>query len=296
MMLSLASSRSATRLPAAARLFLPAFFFLAGSLARAQGSHPGPVTPPPEDHNVRRLSTHPVPEAPPAIPPEEIIRRFAQKEDDYIEATSHFSFRKTIRLQEISDDGKPAGQQEITVEPAVTPEGKLYYKIVARTEPTLKTLRVSPEDLESLARIQAYPLITSQVSRYDIKYVGKEQVDEINCYLFQVHPKVVERARPSFEGIVWVDEKFLEVVKTYGKLVTDLGDVHSPVLPFTLFETYRENVEGKYWFPNYARSDDTLHLKAGDVAIRLVVKWSDFRRISPAKPAAPAPTPAKPSF
>ncbi|HYA97107.1 MAG TPA: hypothetical protein VEH49_03355, partial [Methylomirabilota bacterium] len=128
-----------------------------------------------------------------------------------------------------------------------------------------------------------------------VQYIGKEQVDEISCYIFQVHPKVVDRQHPAFDGIIWVDDKYLEVVKTYGKLVTDLGDFRSEVLPFTMFETYRENVEGKYWFPNYSRSDDTLHSKAGDVPIRITVKWSDFKRIAPggSQPAVPPP-PAKP--
>jgi hypothetical protein len=294
-MKSTARTRRLPRLQAPPLLFLVALVLAPALTARAQDSRPGPLTPPPgEEHNVRRLSTNPVPGAPPALPPEEIIKRFAQKEDEYIEASGHFLFHKTIRLQEIGEDGKPAGQAEITVEPAVTPEGKLYYRIVGQPRFTLKDLRISPEDLETLARVQAYPLTTGQLAKYDLKYVGKEQVDEISCYLFQVRPKIVERARAYFDGIVWVDEKFLEVVKTYGKWVTDLGDVHSPTLPFTLFETYRENVEGKYWLPNYSRSDDVLHLKAGDIPIRLIVKWTDFRRISPPKSATPAPPPAKP--
>jgi hypothetical protein len=78
------------------------------------------------------------------------------------------------------------------------------------------------------------------------------------------------------------------VVKTYGKWVTDLGDEHAPELPFTNFETYRENVEGKYWFPNYARSDEYLRSKdSGDIPVRLVIKWTDFKPLLAS--AAPAP-------
>jgi hypothetical protein len=62
-------------------------------------------------------------------------------------------------------------------------------------------------------------------------------------------------------------------------------------MPFTTFETYRENVDGKYWFPNYQRSDETVHLKNGDFPVRLVIKWSDFKPL----PAAGAASPATPS-
>jgi hypothetical protein len=88
----------------------------------------------------------------------------------------------------------------------------------------------------------------------------------------------VERTKAYFSGVVWVDAKYLEVVKTYGKWVTEQGDMRAVAqLPFSLFETYRENVDGKYWFPNYLRSDDTLHLKDEEIPIRLVIKWSDFK-------------------
>ncbi len=264
--------------------------FLLIAPCRAQAPGPGPLTPPP-DHNVRRLSTEATPE-PPDLPPEEIIKRFSQKEDQYLEARTHFWFRKTIRIVEFGPDDKPAGEYELVTEPGATAEGKLYDKIVKQSQAKLRFLRFEPEDIEALARVPAYPLTSGQLAKYDLKYVGKEQVDEIECYLFQVKPKTVERQRAYFDGIIWVDDKFLDVVKTYGKWVTDLGDVHSPTLPFTIFETYRENVDGKYWLPNYARSDDFVHLKDQNVPIRLIIKWTDFKQISPPKPPAPPAAPA----
>jgi len=264
----------------------------------AQDSHPGPMAPPPPDKAVRRVGNTVDPDAPLPAAPEEIIRKFTEKEERYVEARTHFWYRKSVRLQEFSGDGKPAGQIEITTEPAVTADGKPYSRIVGQPVSTLKSLQLAPEDLESLALIMAYPVTASLRPKYDLRYAGKEQLDEISCYVFQVHPKAVERTRPYFDGILWVDDKYLEVVKTYGKWVTDLGPVHSPTLPFTLFETYRENVEGKYWFPNYASSDDVLHFQSGDVPIRLIIKWTDYKRVSPPAPerpaAAPPPPPAKP--
>ncbi len=87
-----------------------------------------------------------------------------------------------------------------------------------------------------------------------------------------------------------MDTKYLEVVKTYGRWVTDQGDVHAMAnLPFSMFETYRENVAGKYWFPNYSRSDDTLNLNGEQIPVRIVIKWTDFKPV-PSTPPAPAPS------
>ena len=78
--------------------------------ARAQDAQ-GPLTPAPsEEHKVRRLGTEPETPAPPSLPPDEIIRRFSQKEDEFIAARPNYGYRKTIRIDEFGDDGKPAGQ------------------------------------------------------------------------------------------------------------------------------------------------------------------------------------------
>jgi len=243
-------------------LFLSAGFAFQGLPLFAQDAPQGPITPPPE-HHVTRIGTEPEPPAPPSLPEPEIIRRFTLKEDEYLAIRSRYTYRKTIRIQEFGPDGKPAGEYVVVTEPARNGEGKLSEKVVERPKSTLVHFFLRSEDLEALQRVPAFPLTTTQLPKYNLKYLGKEMVDEVDCYIFQVKPKGVERQKAYFDGVVWVDAKYLELVKTYGRWVTDLGDVRSiPDLPFSLFETYRENVDGKYWFPNYSRSDDTLNRKA----------------------------------
>ena len=250
----------------------------------------GPLTPPPE-HDVHRVTTTQPTEAPPSMPSAEIIKSFAEKEEKFVRARVQYGYKKTIKLTEFGKDGQPSGEFQLAVVTVIDSDGKLYEKIVEQPPSTLHALKLSPEDLKAIARIPAYPLIPSQLSKYEMRYVGQEKVDEVDCYIFDAKPKLLERAHALFQGVVWVDKQYLEVVKTYGKWVTDLGDERSPELPFTNFETYRENVEGKYWFPNYSRSDDTLHFKeSGDVPVRLVIKWSDFKPL----PASAVPAQATP--
>lgn len=271
--------------------------FLACATAHAQAAPTGPLTPPPE-HNVHRVGTEPTPAAPPALPPEEIIKRFAQKEDEYLTARAGYGYKKTVRLEEFADDGKQSGQLLLVTEAIAGADGKLREKTVEKPESTLQFLEMGPEDFQQLARMPAYALVTANLAKYDLKYLGKELVDEVECYIFQVKPRAVERAHYFFDGIVWVDAQYLEVVKTYGKWVNDLGDMHSGTMPFSIFETYRDNVDGKYWMPNYARSDATLRLKDRYVNVRLVIKWADYKPLSATAPsAAPASTatPAQPA-
>jgi hypothetical protein len=274
-------------LPALVLLSLAA---IQGPPLRAQDAPQGPIAPPPPDHHITRIGTESEPEAPPSLPEAEIVKRFSQKEDEYILSRTHYTYRKTIRIQEFGADGQPSGEFVLVTQPGRDVDGKPIEKVIEKPHSTLPHLFLRSEDLDGLQRVPAFPLTSSQLAKYDLKYLGKEQVDEVDCYIFQAKPKGVERIKAYFDGIVWVDAKYLEVVKTYGKWVTDQGDVHTIAdLPFSLFETYRENVDGKYWFPSYSRSDDTLNLKGLEIPVRVVIKWTDFKPV-PAAPPAPAPS------
>jgi hypothetical protein len=266
--------------------------FLMGPAAFAQENAPGPLAPPPE-HHVTRLEGVSEPEAPPAIPPAEIIQNFTKKEEIYQNARQQFAYRKTIRIQEFGPDGRPTAEYNATYDAVRSADGKLYEKALATPQSTLEYLSFEPEDAQILTRIPAFPVTATQLSKYNVKFLSTEKVDEVDCYIFQVSPRTLDRQHALFDGVIWVDQKYLEVVKTYGKWVTDMGEMHPPTLPFSMFETYRENVDGKYWFPDYARADGTYKLKDRDVPIRVTIKWSDFKPfpVVPVTPSAPAASP-----
>jgi hypothetical protein len=252
-----------------------------------------PLSPPPE-HDTVRLSTKPETPAPPALPPEEIIKRFTAKEDEFQATRPQYGYRKTIRIDEFGPDGKVSGQFVLVTELTRTSNGQIINKVIEKPQSTLHYFTLETEDTKDLDRIPPFPITSGQLANYNLKYLGEEKVDEVDCYIFKVSPKSVDRAHAYLDGILWVDDKYLEVVRTYGKWVNELGEVR-PVqaLPFTIFDTYRENVDGKYWFPNYERADGIMELKDANVPLRLTIKWSDFK---PLPAAAPATAPVSPSM
>ncbi|HUE43543.1 MAG TPA: hypothetical protein VMP12_08245 [Candidatus Sulfotelmatobacter sp.] len=263
-----------------------ALLWTGGALAQEQR----PMTPPPE-HDVKRLGNTPEAPEPPSLPPDEIIRKFVAKEDEFASVRPTFVAKKTIRIDEYDRTGNIVGQFLQVSEATRMPDGRVVNKVLEHPQSTLHVFALQPEDVKELERIPQFPLNSSQLAKYDLKYIGQEKVDEIDTYIFKVTPKIVDRAHAYLDGIVWVDTQYLEVVKTYGKWVNELGDVKFAQMPFTTFETYRENVDGKYWFPSYERADETLHLKDGDYPVRLVIKWTDFKplaaSVSDTTPAAP---------
>jgi len=272
----------AIRLPRSTALFftLAGFLLLLSAPANSQENAPGPLAPPP-DHDVKRIVGLPQPEAPPSLPPAEIIKAFSEKEQLYVATRPQYSYRKTIRIQELGPDGRTTGEFVATYDAARAGDGKLYEKAVSAPETSLEYLQFEPDDVALLTRIPAFPVTPSLLAKYNVQFLNTETVDEVDCYIFQVAPKTLDRQHPLFDGVIWVDQKYLEVVKTYGRWITELGEMHPPSLPFTMFETYRENVDGKYWFPNYSRAEGVFKMKSRDVPIRVTIKWTNFKPFPP---------------
>jgi hypothetical protein len=139
---------------------------------------------------------------------------------------------------------------------------------------TLKNLLLTPQDEQDLRDVQPFVLTTKEIPDYEINYLGKQKADEIPCYVFAVKPKKMAQGKRYFEGQIWVDDRDLQIVKTYGKGV---GVKHGDE-QFPRFETYREQIDGKYWFPTYTRADDTLHFKDMNQRVRMTVKYENYKK------------------
>jgi len=261
-----------------------ALFAFAMVPARAQDA--GPMTP-----TSRATLPAPMPvnkPEPPAVPPEEIIRRFAAKEDEMLRASMSYGFQKSVRLEEIGPDNKVAGQVEIVTQQFVAPDGRRYEKPVRRSASTLQYLQAERGDSELIASTPLFPLTTAQLPKYEITFQGKQPLDELIAYIFAVKPRALDRTHAYFSGVVWVDEQDMVIVKTIGKWVMETGDVTSPMLPFAVFETYRQQVDKNLWFPSYSRSDETIPADKTTLPIRVVIRWTDYTPAGTQPAASPA--------
>ena len=212
------------------------------------------------------------------VNPDEIIRKFAAKEAEFAQARNNYTYRQSVKLQELDPGGNPTGGQwELVEDILFSLEGKRIEKVVYAPVQNLQNIVLTPEDEQDLRNVQPFVLTTAEIPDYDVKYLGREKVDEIGCYTFSVKPRKMVQGKRYFEGEVWVDDRDLQIVKTYGKGVGVIKK--SSDNQFPKFETYREQIDGKYWFPTYTRADDTLHFKNGDAQrIRMIVKYQDYKR------------------
>lgn len=233
-----------------------------------------------------------------------IIKSFTSKEAEFRDALNSYAFNRSATLQTIGLGGQITGVYRRDSFLTFLDDGRRFEKITFFPIPTLTELQVTPEDLDDLGGINPFAINPSKVPLYNINYVGKQKIDELNLYVFDVTPKVMPDAKSKirlFSGRVWVDDVDLQIVKSKGKAVPETKESRYPIV-----ETWRDKIDGKYWFPVYSASDDELVFNSGQVVkIKMRVKYSDYRlgrtdvRILDDDPAAepiaaPTPAPKKP--
>ena len=241
---------------------------LIGVNARAQA----PAQPYSDGQGEQGLSTEP-----PPIPVEQIVQKFGEREQEMKTERDKFTYQQTFVVQTVDNDGAVDGEYRMSSDIVFSADGKRYEKITDAPAPTLQRISLSQQDLDDLEHVQPFVLTTEELPKYDIKYVGREQVDELATYVFDVAPKKIEKKQRYFQGRIWVDQRDLEIVKTYGKAVPDIHTKDYENV-FPRFETIRENIEGNYWFPTYTHADDTLHFLLQNVRIRMTVRYKNYKR------------------
>jgi hypothetical protein len=208
------------------------------------------------------------------LAPDEIIQKFAAKEAAFRKARENYTYRQSVKLEEIDGSGNVEGKWEEVDDIIFGPNKQREEKVVYAPMNTLRNILLTPMDLQDLRSVQPFVLTTEDIGKYDIHYVGKEKLDDIDCYQFSVKPKTLVKKERYFEGDIWVDDRDLQIVKTYGKGV----GIQTKNDAFPKFETYREQIDGKYWFPTYTRANDTLQFRNSSQRIHMTVKYENYKR------------------
>jgi hypothetical protein len=220
---------------------------------------------------------------------DEIIRRFTTKESELREVWKEYAYRQETKFQVLGPANTISGEFYQVSEFVFNDAGKRIERILKAPIPTLDRtgLRMSPEDRNALVNLQAFSLTAEELPNYKLNYVGREKIDDLNTYVFEVTPRAMTDRRALeglkkqkvegryFQGRVWVDDQDFQIVKTAGKVVPEFEQ------RFPRFETYRENVNERYWLPTYTYGDDTLDFEGGgSFHVRFVVRYTDYRRFT----------------
>src|SRR3954468_11732237 len=217
------------------------------------------------------------PSLPEGVTVRDIVNRFASQEQMYKQAREHYTYRQVVRMQTLDDRGFPDGEYDDTFDVTFNDQGQRVIKEVSQPRDTLKRIRVTPEDIDDIRNRLPFVLTTDEIPDYNIRYRGQQDTNGTHAYVFDISQKAMEPDRRYFEGRIWVDAKQYQIVKSSGKAVPDIYNEENENL-FPSFTTYRELVDGKYWFPSYTKSDDYLHFSTESVHVVETVDYINYKR------------------
>ena len=218
---------------------------------------------------------------PQGMTPQEIIQKFAAREEVFRQARNNYVYTQDITVQEL-DGTTVTGEFRLVQDITYDDKGVRQENVTFAPQNSLRQLILSREDYEDFRNKMAFIMTTSDLPQYNLLYVGQQHQDEIDTYVFDVAPKAIVKGQRYFQGRIWVDNRDFQIVKSCGKTVPEAvqtkkkKNVQENLSP--KFVTYREQIDGQYWFPTYIRADDTLHFRQGDIHMREIIKLTNYKR------------------
>jgi len=214
--------------------------------------------------------------------PLEIIQKFAAREEIFRQARNNYVYTQDITVQEL-DGNTVSGEFRLVQEITYDDKGNRVENVTYAPQNSLRQLILSREDYEDFRTKMAFIMTTDDLPHYNLLYVGQQHLDEVDTYVFDIAPKTIEKGQRYFQGRIWVESHDLQIVKSCGKTVPEAiantkknKNIQENLSP--KFVTYREQIDGQYWFPTYIKADDTLHFRFNDIHMREIIKLTNYKR------------------
>ena len=214
--------------------------------------------------------------------PQEIIQKFAAREEIFRQARNNYVYTQDITVQELDGD-TVSGEFRLVQDITYDDKGVRQENVTFAPQNSLRQLILSREDYEDFRSKMAFIMTTSDLPQYNLLYVGQQRQDEIDAYVFDIAPKTIVKGQRYFQGRIWVDNRDFQIVKSCGKTVPEAiantkkkKNIQENLSP--KFVTYREQIDGQYWFPTYIRADDALHFRNNDIHMREIIKLTNYKR------------------
>jgi hypothetical protein len=205
----------------------------------------------------------------------EVIRRFTEAETQNKIARNNYTFTQDVDAMTFGEANSITGRFRRTSDIVFDDRGVRFERITF-FPPSTMAVNFTQEDMQDLAGVQPFALAAEDLAKYQLDYAGKEKIDELDTFVFNVKPKQIIKGERYLQGKIWVDDHDLQIVKVAGQAVPEVGEQKFPH-----FESYRENIDGRYWFPTYVYADDVLEFKKGpSVHLRVVVRYTNYKKFS----------------
>jgi len=210
-------------------------------------------------------------------PPADLVRRVAHAETETQHTRDHYTYRQSVTLEELSDRGARVGEYHEVRDVIFSPSEERTEQMIGQPVLALKNLKLTDEDFADIRNIQPFVLVEELLPIYETKFRGEEKIDDTECYVLQVRPRQILSGQRLFDGLLWVKKDDFAIVRSEGQAVPQLRSMKQENL-FPRFTTVRRPIDDTHWFPVYTHADDTLEFRAGPQRVRLMIRYSEYKK------------------
>ncbi len=211
--------------------------------------------------------------------PSEILSAVAERGKALLAALRGYTYYAEVTIQTVSQADTITGKYYRFSQISFDRNGNRQEKALENTSALPKDIYIGTEDANNLTRVYQFIITPETLSQYEMNYVGREQIDELNTLVFDVRPKIkMPDSNKSHErylkGRVWIDERDLCVVKVVGEALPERRGHRTPK-----FETYFQNYD-KFWFPAFSSAVDSI--RTGDYFNPVVVnvRYTGYKKVN----------------
>ena len=231
-------------------------------------------------------------------PPEGFLRKIAEQESKNSLARNDYTYRQTVTVQEFDVQGRVTGEYSEIRDITFTDSKGRTEQVIQPGKSTLTKIRLTKEDYNDIRNIEPLLLTMDKVPLYEGRYQGEETIEGMPCFVEHLRPKQILVGQRFFEGVIWVRESDLSVVRSEGQAVPQIETTKEQNLT-PHFTTIRREIDGKWMFPVETYSDDTLYFRDWPQRIKTIINYKNYKRFDaestitfsdtapPVKPATP---------
>lgn len=223
----------------------------------------------------------PSPSAPaaPQKTPAEILAAAAERGKHLVAALREYTYDAELTIQTVSQADTITGKYYRFSKISFDRNGNRQEKVLDNTSTLPKDVYIGTNTANNLTRVYQFTITPETFNLYELNYVGRERVDELTTFVFDVKPRI-ELPDPNrhheryLRGRVWIDDQDLCVVKVAGEALPEQSGHTTPK-----FETYFQNHDS-HWFPAYTSADDNVRFGSYSTRVRVNLRFTGYKKVS----------------
>ena len=221
-----------------------------------------------------RVAHHPAQK----LTPQEVLTKVTENGTQVTRALLDYSYYAELTIETVSQADTITGKYYRFSQISYDSFGIRQERVFEDKSTLPKNTHIGTNAVNNMVRVYQFIITPETLGLYELNYVGRETVDELRTYVFDVRPKIKlpdadKTADRYLRGRVWIDDQDLQVVKVAGEALPEQNAHRTPK-----FETVFQNHD-RYWFPAYTSADDAIRVGDRYARVIVTVRFTSYKKV-----------------